>query len=163
MNFAELPYHGRISLLQSCMVAWAGLDPSNVWFHMLNRHFSNSIFDLFLTGHSKNKRANRKLKILSPFLESKVPAHPTFFELQVRTWRNVLDSHDDDADWLLRGAMAEQNNWRSWNFLRMTRTPSASRKICWARHQDGPQASYEFVSLSSDPTKKQTIKNWAYL
>ena len=49
---------------------------------------------------------------LFPFLKSKVPAHPTVFELQAKTWRNVLDTDDDDADWLLGGAKAEPINWR---------------------------------------------------
>ena len=42
----------------------------------------------------------------------KVPAHPTVFELQAKTCRNVLDIDDDDADWLLDGAKVEPINWR---------------------------------------------------
>ena len=47
--------------------------------YVLNRHFSNSIFDMFFTGHSWDKRVNRKLKDLFPFFESKVPTYPTVF------------------------------------------------------------------------------------
>ena len=47
---------------------------------------------------------------LFSFLESKVPAHPTVFELQAETWRNVLDTDDEDTDWLLGGAKAEPIN-----------------------------------------------------
>ena len=34
------------------------------------------------------------------------------FELQAKTWGNVLDTDDDDADWLLGGAKAKTINWR---------------------------------------------------
>ena len=34
------------------------------------------------------------------------------FELQAKTWHNMLDTDDDDADWLLGGAKAELINWR---------------------------------------------------
>ena len=54
---------------------------------------------------------------LLPFLESKVPANPTVFELHDKTWHNVLDTDDDDADWLLGGAKAEPINWRFRNDL----------------------------------------------
>ena len=79
MNFAELPFLGQISPLKSCMVAWAGLDPSKVWFYMLNRHFSDSIFDLFLTGHSKNMRANRKVKHFVSIFGVKSSSPSNFF------------------------------------------------------------------------------------
>ena len=36
--------------------------------------------------------------LLFSFLESKVLAHPTAFELQAKAW-NELDTDDDDADW----------------------------------------------------------------
>ena len=35
--------------LQSCMVTWAGLDPSNDWVYVLNRHFSDTIFGTFFS------------------------------------------------------------------------------------------------------------------
>ena len=47
---------------QSCMVTWAGLDPSNDWVYVLNRHFSDTIFDMFFTGHLLDKRSNQKQK-----------------------------------------------------------------------------------------------------
>ena len=58
---------------------------------------------------------------LFPFLEEKVPAHLTVFELQAKTWRNVLDTGDDDADWLLGGAKAEPIDWRCRNSKKPTR------------------------------------------
>ena len=39
-----------VSLLQSYMVAWAGLDLNNDWIYVLNRHFSNSIFGISSLG-----------------------------------------------------------------------------------------------------------------
>ena len=76
---------------------------------------------------------------LFPFLESKVPAHPTAFELQDKTWRNVLDTDDDDADWLLGGAKAGPINWRCRNSLTARpESTSPPRKICWTGDQDGP-------------------------
>ena len=48
--------------LQNDMVAWTGLDHSNDWVYVFNRHFLDSIFDLFFTGHSWNRHANQELK-----------------------------------------------------------------------------------------------------
>ena len=89
------------------MVTWAGLHPSNDWVYVLNCHFSDTIFDMFFTGHSPDKHANRKLKHFYFHFWNKKLSHPTVFELQAKTWRNVLDTDDDDADWLLGGAKAE--------------------------------------------------------
>ena len=36
---------------------------SNHWLFVLNRHFSNSILDMFFSGHSWDKRVNRKLNV----------------------------------------------------------------------------------------------------
>ena len=81
------------------MVTWAVLDHSNDCFYVLTRHFSDTIFDMFFTGHSLDKWANRKLKHFHfHFLESKVPTHPMVFEIQAITWHNVLDTDDDDTD-----------------------------------------------------------------
>ena len=37
-------------------------------------------------------------------------------ELQAKTWRTVLDTDDDDANWLLGRAKAEHNNLERQNF-----------------------------------------------
>ena len=96
---------------------------------MLNHHFSNSIFDLFFTGHLWDKRDNRKLKYCYLHFWS-----PTVFVLQAKTWRDVLDTDDDDADWLLGGAKAEHTNWRGRNSLKARKEPtSGTSEICWAR------------------------------
>ena len=88
---------------------------------------------------------------LFSFFESKVPAHPAVFELQAKTWHNVLDIDDDDADWLLGGAKAEPTNWRDRNSLKArAASTSASPKICLVRHQDGPHPWYEPGSFSLD-------------
>ena len=49
--------------LQSRMVTWAGLEPSNDCIYVLNRHFSDTIFGMFFTGPSLDKRVNWKLKL----------------------------------------------------------------------------------------------------
>ena len=51
-----------IGPLQSCMVTWAGLYPGNDWIYMLNRQYLDTIYDMFFTGHSLDKHANRMLK-----------------------------------------------------------------------------------------------------
>ena len=40
-----------------------------------------------------------------PSSESKVPAHPTAFDLQAKTWRNVIDTGYDNTDWFLGEAI----------------------------------------------------------
>ena len=57
--------------LQSCMVTWTRLDPSNELDLRVSCHFSNSIFDMFFTGQSWDKRANRKLKHFTSIFEVK--------------------------------------------------------------------------------------------
>ena len=88
--------------------------------------------------------------------------YPTIFELQAKTWRNVLDT-DDDADWLLGGGKAEHVNWRGGISLKARpELTSAPPEICWARHQDGPQARYYSDSRSPGPVKTHRAYVWAW-
>ena len=92
---------------------------------------------------------------LYPLFESDYAARATVFELRAKTWLSVLDTEDDDADWLLGGAKAEHTDWRGRISAKARSGPtSASHKICWARHQDRPQAWYESGSLSLGPGNK---------
>ena len=80
---------------------------------MLNRHFSDKIFEMFFPGNSLDKRANRKVKhFYFHFWSKKFQPINSFFKFQAKTWRNVLDTDDDDADWLLGGAKGEPINLR---------------------------------------------------
>ena len=94
------------------MVTWAGLYPSNDWVYVLNRHFSDTIFNIFFSGHLLDKRGNRKLKHFYSIFGVKSSSPSKVFELQAKTWRNMLETDDDDADWLLGGARAKPINWR---------------------------------------------------
>ena len=145
------------------MVTWAGLYPSKDWVYVLNRHFSDTIFDVFhwtFVGQACQSKADT---FLFPFLEYKVPAHPTVFELQAKTWCSMLEIDDDDADWLLGGAKAEPIHWRCKIYLKARpRVPSTSRIICLARNQDGPQTNYGSDSLNSGPGRPHRAHNWAW-
>ena len=48
----------------------------------------------------KQVRQVKAEEFLFPFLESKCSVRPKVFELQVRTWRNALNTDDGDANWL---------------------------------------------------------------
>ena len=114
--------------LQSCMVTWAGLEPSNDWVYVLNRHFRTR-FSLCSQWAFVGQACQSKAEtFLFQFLEQKVPAHPMLFELQAKTWRNVLDTDDDDADWLLGRAKREPTNWKCRNSLK-TRPESTSARV----------------------------------
>ena len=57
------------------MVTWAGLDPSNDWVYVLNRHFSDTIFNIFHWAFIGQAFQSKAETFLFSFLESKVPAH----------------------------------------------------------------------------------------
>ena len=97
------------------------------------------------------------------FWDQKFQPIQWFFKLQPKTWCNVLDTDDDDVDWLLGGAKAEPFNWRYRTSLKARpRVHMASRKICWARNRNGPQAWCGSGSLSSGLGKPHRASNWAW-
>ena len=120
-------------------------------------------FFMFFTGHLLNKHSNQKLKhFVSIFGVKSSSASNGFLVTAAKMWSNVLDTDDEDADWLLGGAKAEPINWRCRISLKARQgSTSASRKICWARNQDGLQACLvwmwqsQFRSLSvwENPTR----------
>ena len=86
---------------------------------MLNRHFSNSIFDMFFTEYSWVKHANRELKhSYFHFWKQNMQVSQRFFlfflvTAQAKTWGNVPGTvDDDDTVRLLGGAKAVHTNWK---------------------------------------------------
>ena len=82
------------------MVAWAGLDPCNDWFTFKSPLFeldSRYVLHWAFVGQMCQSKAET---FFFPFLKSKCSVNPSVFGLQAKTWRNVFDTDDDDADWL---------------------------------------------------------------
>ena len=106
------------SPLKHCVVTWAGLDPSNNWVYVLNRHFRTKFSICSSLGTRGTSVPIESWNIFISIFGVKVPANPTVFELQAKACRNVLDTDDHDADWSLRGAKTEPTFWRGRDSLK---------------------------------------------
>ena len=95
-----------LSKVTYMVLPWAGLDPSNDpgldplgFTYLLSPLFELHSRYVFTRGAFVGQGFQSKAEtFLFPFLEPKYPVHPTIIELQAKTWRNVLDTDDDDAD-----------------------------------------------------------------
>ena len=83
-------------------------------------------FDVFHWAFVGQVFQSKAETFLFSFLESFQPIQP-FFELQAKTCCNVLDTDDEDADWLLGGAKAEPINWRCRIFFSKSQTKTPHR------------------------------------
>ena len=79
----------------------------------LFRHVFIYVFHWVFVGQACQSKAET-----FSFLKSKVPTHPIVFELQAKARRNVLDTDEGDADWLLGGAKVEPIYWRCRIYLK---------------------------------------------